>query len=92
MSDEQSIRDEIAAELRDTFNVCGDDPGCQCEYATERSERVARHVLMPLIRRIQAEALREAADDWHEKHAGTRPAPYLFMVDRADAIERGETA
>ena len=35
---------------------------------------------------IKAEALRDAADEWHAEHYGTRPAAYKFLWDRADQI------
>lgn len=104
MSNEQSIRDDIAVFFRGLGLT--DDPaeygdgihGWRCEHPDRYGQcdcfeqAVTDLLASPVIRRIQAEALREAADDWHEKHAGTRPVPYLFMVDRADRIERGETA
>lgn len=91
MSNEQSIRDElIGLRLASYSKIMSDG----YPSGIIRSNEEAADILLasPVIRRIQAEALRDAADDWHEKHAGTRPVPYLFMVDRADAIERGETA
>lgn len=36
----------------------------------------------------QVEVLREAADDWHEEHVGTRPVPYKWLHARADRIAR----
>lgn len=36
----------------------------------------------------QVEVLREAADDWHEEHVGTRPVPYKWLHGRADRIAR----
>ena len=38
--------------------------------------------------KAQVEALREAADDWHEEHVGTRPVPYKWLHGRADRIAR----
>ena len=35
---------------------------------------------------VKAEALREAADEWHAEHYGTRPAAYKFLWDRADRL------
>lgn len=36
----------------------------------------------------QVEALRDAADDWHEERVGTRPGLYKWLWDRADRIAR----
>lgn len=35
---------------------------------------------------VKAESLREAADEWHAEHYGTRPAAYKFLWDRADRL------
>ena len=35
---------------------------------------------------VKAEALRDAADEWHAEHYGTRPAAYKFLWDRADRL------
>ena len=35
---------------------------------------------------VAAEALRDAADEWHAEHYGTRPAAYKFLWDRADRL------
>ena len=35
---------------------------------------------------VKAEALWDAADEWHAEHYGTRPAAYKFLWDRADRL------
>ena len=35
---------------------------------------------------VKAEALWDAADEWHAEHYGTRPAAYKFLWARADRL------
>ena len=39
---------------------------------------------------VQAEALRDAADEWHAEHYGTRPVAYRWLWDRADRLDPKE--
>ncbi len=94
MSDEQSIRDEIADEIAGV--VTGE--GYYSMTIGIGAAREAADLLLasPVIRRIQAEALRSArADIQAYTDAGSpfghRPVEQ-FLDARADRIERGETA
>lgn len=112
MSDEQSIRDGIA---QVTVNVAA--PTSQAWLAFQGGENHREYVrriaaaVMPLIRRIQAEALREASDEIEAtfsdpdrrrpKHPKAKVSTdyvndpqwaELIVRNRADRIERGETA
>lgn len=55
MSDEQSIRDEIERAFNEWWNAPHPDDGSDLDFS---------EYIMPLIRRIRAEALREAVDDF----------------------------
>lgn len=59
---EAQVRDEIrrraapaADELRDAYNLCGDDVGCQCEEAEAISARMDELVLSPLMKGRRAQ-------------------------------------
>lgn len=39
---------------------------------------------------VAEKALRDAADEWHAEHSGTRPVPYNWLRARADALAAPE--
>lgn len=96
MSNEQSIRDEL-------FQIW-EEYGTSIESdSSEGHEMVDAILASPVIRRIQAEALREAAKSGQAKMF--TPAVYVgperlrlaistekWLLEEADRIERGETA
>lgn len=96
MSDEQSIRDELV-------QILDDDP-LFGRIGYNHAESLADRFLgSPVIRRIQAEVLREAARSGQVKMF--TPAVYVgperlrvgisaekWLLEQADRIERGETA
>lgn len=103
MSEQQSIRDELAATIHENFNACRGRNGVSPSALADRI------MASPVIRRIQAEVLRDAAN-WkrnhnlgdsvwgdylirlaHEKYqAGGDDMITIWLNDRADRIERGE--
>ena len=73
------------------FEAAGrDDWGVASDLERDEWLDVADAVLSLLPGRpeaeVKAEALREAADEWHAEHYGTRPAAYKFLWDRADRL------
>ncbi len=105
MSNEQSIRDELISALDSPQHApmsthSGYDGSCQdCPWQLSQlpPEDMADALLAhPVIRRIQAEALREARADIQAytdsgSPFGHRPVEQ-FLDNRADRVERGETA
>lgn len=94
MSEKQSIRDELATLLNDTDPEGGVDP--DDEFADQQFwyPQVDAILASPVIRRIQAEALREARADlraYTDSGApfGHRPVED-FLEKRAERIEKGE--
>ena len=99
MSNEQSIRDELAQALDEIESgwLTGE---ARLPYPPEVAEDLLRH---PVIRRIQAEAVRRARDElgvyigdedgeyWDGYRNGQR-RQFAVLTDWADRIERGETA
>jgi hypothetical protein len=93
MSDEQSIREQAMSVLHRADCGCDEVPvGHDEPYSTQADAILAS----PVIRRIQAEALRSARADIQaytdsRSPFGHRPVEQ-FLENRADRIERGETA
>ncbi len=94
MSNEQSIRDELAATIHENFNACRGRNGVNPHLLADEI------LASPVIRRIQAEALRahaKAVSHWERGHSPRIMSHSVERIvadlnDRADRIERGETA
>lgn len=82
MSDEQSIREDLAAALREIHVT--DNPGWR--------DDADMLLASPVIRRIQAEAVRQSSLRFQMWLNTGGPTPGTeFLDEMADRIERGET-
>ena len=71
--------------------------GCACGWRLREGETHRDHVADALLlalaqrdRRVAAEVLREAAEDWEGGPTGDAPIPRWWLRERADRVERGE--
>lgn len=85
MSDEQIIRDELIQVLSEQ----GAEYGGRLDEVADVGGIADAILASPVIRRMQAEALREAVRSAEADHEGD---PLAHIWDRADRIERGKTA
>lgn len=89
MSDEQSIRDEIERAFNEWWNAPHPDDGSDLDFS---------ECIMPLLRRIQAEAFEAAWRASGEGYNGEWPDEGVPWAESAGReayerwIERGETA
>lgn len=93
-----SLRSKIARAIYETYReisnmgeppweaLCG---SIREENHLQEADAVLAVIDVDAVRaEAQVKALREAADDWHEEHVGTRPVPYKWLHGRADRIAR----